>query len=318
MTKTPDISVVMSVYNGAAYLRETCDSILRQKGVDLELVVVNDGSNDESLDILRQYAKEDSRVTLIDTHNQGLTQSLIQGCLTAHGRYIARQDVGDVSHEDRLRLQQEALDQSPSLAFVSSWTTYSGPDWEHLFTIRSRGKAKKPVNILLPSPDNELLDGPTHHGSVMFRKDVYLKAGGYRAAFYFAQDFDLWLRLAEAGTFQMLEAPLYSARITPGSLSSANKSLQEALSKLAWEASHARRGGASEQVFLERAAELKPRQRKGKSSYRLSMGYYFIGEVLRKNNDERAASYLSQAVREFPFSVKPWLRLAQARLRNGS
>ncbi len=318
MNFDPDISVVMSVYNGAIHLKDTCESVLSQEGVNLEFIIVNDGSTDTSGEILRQYASHDSRVIVIENHNQGLTLSLIQGCLKARGRYIARQDVGDTSQAERLRLQQAALDQFPQTSFVSSWTTYVGPDWEHLFTVKSAGKAKEPTNILPVTPDNKFIDGPTHHGSVMFRRDAYLKIGGYRGEFYFAQDFDLWLRLAEIGMFQILEMPLYLARITPSSLSASNKETQEAFGKLAWDAFRARKSGASEQSILEQASMLRPQRDKRQSSYRQSRGYYFIGETLRRNNDDRAVSYLSRAVKEFPFSVKPWLRLAQARLRKSS
>jgi glycosyltransferase involved in cell wall biosynthesis len=315
MSVTPDISVVMSVYNGAMYLRETCDSVLSQKGVNLEFIVVNDGSTDTSGEILQRYVSNDSRVIVIENHNQGLTLSLSQGCLKARGRYIARQDVGDTSQAERLRLQRAVLDQFPQTSFVSSWTTYEGPNGEYLFTIKSKGKAKDPIDILPATSDDELIDGPTSHPSVMFRKDDYMKVGGYRREFYFAQDFDLWLRLAEVGMFQMLEAPLYLARITPSSLSSSNKETQEALGRLAWDAFRARKSVGSEHSILEQASMLRPRQDKQNSSYRQSKGYYFIGETLRRNNDDRAVSYLSQAVKKFPFSVKPWLRLAQARLR---
>src|SRR6266496_3005617 len=109
MNDSPDVSVVMSVYNGADHLRETIDSILAQEGVAFELIVVNDGSTDQSAKILEEYASRDKRVRVFQQENQGLTRSLIRGCSEARGKYIARQDAGDVSLTDRLVKQMNCL-----------------------------------------------------------------------------------------------------------------------------------------------------------------------------------------------------------------
>ena len=73
MSATPEISVIMSVYNGAEHLLESIDSVLSQEGVNLELIIVNDGSTDESGKILDEYAIRDSRVNVIHQENTGLT-----------------------------------------------------------------------------------------------------------------------------------------------------------------------------------------------------------------------------------------------------
>src|SRR4029079_15350055 len=106
MKAAPDVSVVMSVYNGAETLHETMESILSQERVAIEFIIINDGSTDGSDDILSQYARKDPRVRVIHQKNKGLTCALIRGCEEAKGEYIARQDVGDVSMPDRLRRQK--------------------------------------------------------------------------------------------------------------------------------------------------------------------------------------------------------------------
>ena len=133
MNERPDVSVVMSVYNGAAHLHETIDSILSQEGVSLEFVMVNDGSTDHSSQILKEYAERDSRVRIIHQENQGLTRALITGCAAAKGHYIARQDVGDVSLPDRLRKQITRIKQTPDIVSVSCGTRFVGPDSEYLY-----------------------------------------------------------------------------------------------------------------------------------------------------------------------------------------
>ena len=106
---SPEVSVVMSVYNGAKYLRESVESILSQKSVDFEFIIVNDGSTDDSENILDEYAVQDNRIRIIKQKNMGLTQALIRGCNEARGTYIARQDANDVSLQGRLKKQLEYL-----------------------------------------------------------------------------------------------------------------------------------------------------------------------------------------------------------------
>src|SRR5262245_3000266 len=98
MNTVPDVSVVMSVYNGADRLHETIESILSQDGVSLELIIVNDGSTDGSEIVLDKYARREQRLRILHQGNQGLTRALIAGCAAARGEYIARQDAGgDIS-----------------------------------------------------------------------------------------------------------------------------------------------------------------------------------------------------------------------------
>ena len=128
MSSLPDISIVMSVYNGADRLRETMESVLSQEGVSLEFIIVDDGSTDGSDVTLGNYARHDARVRILHQENQGLTRALIRGCEAAKGKYIARQDAGDISLPFRLHLQKAVLDQHEDCAFVSCWTSDDWPE----------------------------------------------------------------------------------------------------------------------------------------------------------------------------------------------
>src|SRR6266478_6464954 len=233
MSSLPDISIVMSVYNGADRLRETMESVLSQEGVSLEFIVIDDGSTDGSDAILGNYARHDTRVRIMHQENQGLTRALIRGCEAARGKYIARQDAGDIALPNRLRLQKAVLDRHEDCVFASCWTSMIGPMDEYLFTSKGKGLASSPIRILSKKKEEWVVtEGPTHHGSVMFRREAYVKAGGYRAAFYYAQDWDLWYRLAALGTFAMADKCLYRGRITPGSISSSSRDRQAAYARL--------------------------------------------------------------------------------------
>jgi glycosyltransferase involved in cell wall biosynthesis len=179
MSGSPEISIVMSVYNGADQLRETIDSVLSQQGVSLEFIVVDDGSTDGSDVIIASYARHDPRIRILRQENQGLTRALIKGCDAAKGKYVARQDAGDISLPDRLRLLKAFLDRYEDCAFVSSWTSVIGPKDEYLFLSKGKGLAASPIWILSKRSQKWVVI--QNHGSVMFRREAYVKAGGLQS-----------------------------------------------------------------------------------------------------------------------------------------
>jgi GT2 family glycosyltransferase len=304
------ISVVMGVYNAAEHLAATLDSILAQTERDFECIVVDDGSTDATPEILGAYASSDPRIRIIRQSNAGLTRALIAGCAAACGTYIARHDAGDLSDPRRFELQKRALDADPEIVFVSSATLFAGPELEPLQVNRSRGGALQATFIIDLDDPRTIIDGPTHHGSVMFRRDAYERAGGYGAAFYYGQDFDLWYRLAEIGKFQAMNEVLYTARITPESITGAARPRQKRLGELSRAALHARKRGESDAAILAQAAAIGQAPRRSRS--RRGNGLYFIGEALRRNGDRRARHYLLRAIAAWPFSPRAWVRFAQS------
>jgi hypothetical protein len=167
----------MSTYNDAAYLAESIESVLSQDCTDFEFIIANDGSPDaRTADILRDYAARDARIRVVSKVNEGLTKALIDGCAAARGEYIARLDVGDVMTPDRLRRQAEVLERHPGVVFVSCWTEFCGPEWEHLWVEKGkwndeavrrwRGKVQDGEEGGLPTNDtkgHEGAGGTTDH-----------------------------------------------------------------------------------------------------------------------------------------------------------
>lgn len=310
--KIPRISVVMSVFNGAATLAAAVESVLAQTESDFEFIVIDDASVDESLTILERSATSDPRIRVLRNQaNLGLTRSLIAGCATARGRFIARHDAGDLSHPSRLAREAALLDATSDLAFVSCWTEFVGPELEHLYEARGTGLANRPMAVLPRGTETTaLLDGPSSHGSVMFRRDAYERAGGYRREFYYGQDWDLWYRLAAHGTFQMCPEVLYRGRIIPESISISARHVQETFSGLLLDAMRARHASQPEEPILARASAID-RTPHGTRRSRAD-GFYFIGEILRANGDPRARRYLRAAVTAEPLSAKTWFRWLQS------
>src|SRR6266446_156675 len=292
MSSLPDISIVMSVYNGADRLRETMESVLSQEGVSLEFIVIDDGSTDGSDAILGDYGINETRVRIMHQENQGLTRALIRGCEAARGKYIARQDAGDIALPNRLRLQKAVLDRHEDCVFASCWTSMIGPMDEYLFTSKGKGLASSPIRILSKKKEEWVVtEGPTHHGSVMFRREAYVKAGGYRAAFYYAQDWDLWYRLAALGTFAMADKCLYRGRITPGSISSSSRDRQAAYARLSHKAITLRLSGNSDVAVVQEAERLLPHKWHVIRPFpltRLVVGCDTLGAALFKQNFDQS------------------------------
>lgn len=310
----PEISVVMSVFNGAKSLSATLESVLGQEDCKLEFIVVDDGSRDETGRILGDWAARDPRLhTIRLPRNEGLTKALIRGCAEARGTLIARQDCGDVSLPGRMAAQAQVLLGNNKLSFVSCWTRVCTARGEFLFESRGSGLASDPTEIIDLSTPHGVLDGPTHHGSVMFRRVAYEEVGGYRPHFYYGQDWDLWYRLAERGEFLMLQDVYYEARLAEGDISMMNKEHQSRFGDQSLRALQLRMAGESEEPALIDAARIRSQLHDTRiSRQKAGQQFYFLGECLRQNGNKNAAGYyLRKAIGENPLLAKAWLRLLQ-------
>lgn len=203
LSSQPLVSVVMSVYNGESYLTDAINSIIRQSFEDFELIVIDDSSTDNTLEILNQFVKIDSRIRIIAQNSRvGLTRSLINGLSKARGVLIARHDADDISVRERFANQVEYLNKHTDFGLIGTAVTRIdsyGKEIAHPIVIRGNKKIKR------------LLRGGNvfAHGSVMVRKKVIETVGGYRSGFSYAQDYDLWLRIAEVCCLDNLPNRLY-------------------------------------------------------------------------------------------------------------
>lgn len=289
---------MVGVRNGGPGLRASLQSVLSQDGVVLELIVVDDGSDDGTLGTLEEMAAADPRLVAVPQQREGLTRALRRGCSLARAQLVARHDVDDISLPGRLRSQVAALRADESLAFVSCWCRAVGPLGETLWDMTPPADRESATRALL-----DARRGPPH-GTVLFRRGSYEQVGGYRPEFYFAQDVDLWLRLVDRGGFALVPELLYELRITGSSISSRRSRTQSQLGCLAHECRGARLRGQSEADLLKRAASLRER---GDAPENVLAGPYFIGRCLARRRDPRALRYLWSAARQNPSVPRVWL-----------
>ncbi len=296
----PLVSVVMGVRNGASSLAATLDSLASQEEVNLEIVVINDGSSDGTGEILAAHAARDPRLRVLERRGRGLTRSLIEGCQAARGPFIARQDAGDLSLPGRLRRQLRCLEEHPDASLCST----------HVRLVVPEGATAR-VNAPEPHDLADGLTGPAIHGSVMMRRSAYEQAGGYRPMFYFAQDIDLWSRMVEFGSHLVVPEVLYEATLSPGSISGSRRREQEEFHGLIVGATQARRSGQEEGPWLTRAEALADRCRDSKvEPRRQADGAYFIGACLARERPDLARRYLREALALNPWHLKARLKLA--------
>jgi hypothetical protein len=148
----------------------------------------------------------------------------------------------------------------------------------------------------------------------MMRRSTYEQAGGYRAAFYYAQDIDLWSRMVELGPHLVVPEVLYEATLSPDSISGTRRQEQQQFHALIVGATEARRSGDSEQPWLAEAEALSERCRHApRNPLREAAGAYFIGACLVDEHPDLARSYLLQAVKLNPWHWKARLKLSRLR-----
>lgn len=203
--KNPEISVIMPVYNSELFLAEAIESILNQTFKDFEFLIFNDGSTDNSLKILEEYAKKDSRIKIFNSpDNKGYVYHLNQGIKIAKGEYIARMDSDDISDLKRFSKQIKVIKSNPKLAVVGG----------SVLSIDKFGN-KTGKWILKATPEEThvhfLFTNYVIHPSVLIRKSM-IPEGAYDEKMTPAEDFDLWTKILDENDIYSIPEPLLMYR----------------------------------------------------------------------------------------------------------
>jgi glycosyltransferase involved in cell wall biosynthesis len=211
----PRVTVVLPVHNAQRYLDQALSSCREQTVRDLEILVIDDGSTDESLVIAQQHAAEDPRVRLVVQEQRGVSAARNRGMQLARSTWIALEDADDVSLPLRLERQLAFLERNPEVVALGTHGWHIGAngrrlsvhdigprDAAHLERIRRRGQC-----VWLQT------------SSVVMRRDLALQLGGFQSGYGVAEDVEMWTRLADEHVVLALPERLHEYRVHPASLS---------------------------------------------------------------------------------------------------
>lgn len=234
------VSIIIAAYNCEAFIGAALETCLRQTHPKVEVVVVNDGSKDNTGEILRSYG---GRIRLVEQKNGGLANARNTGVREARGEYIAWMDADDLVHPEKIATQVAAFRAKPGLVLVSTdfsaFRTEAEGDYEasHIRNYydayrRLGGHAsiyptRTPLDYAVAAPavlsgrvaDQLLYGNFVHPPTVMATRAAMQRAGAFDESLRYSSDYDLILRLARLGEFGFIDAPLLRYRRTPQQMS---------------------------------------------------------------------------------------------------
>jgi glycosyltransferase involved in cell wall biosynthesis len=295
MDTAPLISVLMPVYNAQRYLAKAVASILSQTLGAFEFIIINDGSTDSSLAILKTYAARDPRIRLVSRPNTGYVKALNEALALARGEFVARMDADDVAMPERFERQIQYLRANPEVVLLGGASEL----------IDGAGRLLLRPSVLVTDEQLQaaFLEGRTEigHPTAMIRRKAMVDAGGYDESLRPSEDLDLWLRLAEIGKVANLPDFIIQYRIHDKSVSSANIDLQIRKAYEATERAWKRRGIVGLQFDLTRRTR-PTNDRKSRCEFTLQYGWWAF------NSGERygAIQYGMRAIGLMPCCLGGW------------
>ncbi|MGD8938397.1 MAG: glycosyltransferase [Gammaproteobacteria bacterium] len=195
--RTPQVSVVLPVRNAAHTIDECLDSIVRQTYERFEVIIIDDGSTDDSLRKIRHWCDRDRRIRYYQQPFLGLVPALNKGLALAKGKYIARMDADDIMLQNRLHAQVEFLNHHPHIVLVATQVELFPknrvtPAYQEYIGWQNQCLTSRDI------ADEIYVESPVAHPTVMMRREACLMLGGYRQG-DFPEDYDLWLRMISHG-----------------------------------------------------------------------------------------------------------------------
>ena len=218
LTQNPRVTVLMPVFNREEYLKEAIESILGQTYRDFEFIIIDDGSKDRSLEIIKSF-KDERIKTLINQKNLGISASLNRGLEIARGAYVAGMHSDDISLPQRLEKQVRFMDRNPEIGVCGTWLEFFG----------ERGGTLKH-----PSDPEEIKAGMLFypficHAAVILRRETFKRFNlSYDTEYKCTEDYELWTRAIRHFNFSNIQDALYKYRIHFSQISNLHKDTQMA------------------------------------------------------------------------------------------
>ena len=297
----PRISVLMPVFNGEHYVGRAIQSILEQSERDVELIVVDDGSTDGTLAILRQHAARDGRIRVVSRGNLGVVATRNEILALARGEFLACMDADDIAEPRRFERELQALIADPKMVAVGCSVHFIDPSDRRLMTFAYPAGHDAIVDWIMAIERGIGIS----HPSMMMRAAAVSRIGGYREEFFPAEDADLVLRLAEIGRVDNLAEPLLSYRLHSQSIGRLYSERQRDAHFRCVADAAARRGLAAPDEGLRVA---KVQATAGDVEWRRRWAWWAIGS----GNLRSARSLALEVVVRAPLSRSSWLVMACA------
>lgn len=205
------ITVLMPVYNAAAFVGDAIRSIIRQTFKEFEFLVIDDGSTDKTVEIVESFS--DKRIRLLrNGTNLGVAKTLNRGLDLALGKYVARMDADDICYPKRLNIQYNFMEKNPNVGLAGSWVKYFG---DQLPVVERTPSGPEVAKAFM------MFDNPIFHPTAIIRKESFDRNNlRYNPNYNRTEDFELWLRASKYFDLDNIEVPLIKFRIHSSSVSS--------------------------------------------------------------------------------------------------
>jgi GT2 family glycosyltransferase len=277
------VDIVVPVFNGATTITEAIESLQRQTFTNFRIIVVDDGSTDQTPEVLAALRARDSRITVVTQPNGGIADALNAGLRLCQAEFVARQDADDISHPSRLAMELDYLRSHPDCVAVSGAVRHIDEQGRFLGTVQRFPQPDRADPRWAPSREPYLM-----HPFLMVRRADLQAVGGYRYVHY-SEDTDLYWRLQERGAMQNLDTPLGKYRVHTRSISSAsiiNGRIMASSSQLAGLSALRRRTGRADLHFPKEAI----------TEYRNARTLLKLWELTKRQLDDDEARYLRIAM----------------------
>ena len=300
LKNNPEITVLMPAYNAEKYIAGAIASVLNQTFINFELLIINDGSTDNTPQIIQSF--KDNRITLINqSSNEGISNALNKGLKYARADFIARFDADDICHVDRLQKQIDFLNSHPDYVITGSDAEYISATGNHLCFFECNGHSHEEISKDIYSCC------PFTHSSVMYRKETVIQCGGYPIYAHTFEDYLLWIKLSKWGRFYNFPEPLIKVRFSPSSVTIDEKWRGKDFLKL--KGKIIKKGAVTEEQGHNLLSIIRRRD-----THRIKKGAYhaLCAKKFLFNNYQpvKARSHTKRAIISSPFRIDNYVLLA--------